>query len=185
MAQSSSRPIRDVLAFAAVTLGAIVGLAALNRLPAAIGGEPLGVLRYDSVAQVSDRYQVTPWQPRTLPAPWSWPPTRIRVKPGELDWVEYEFGDGAGGGLVACQTLARVDRQVEVPTDLLPPGELLQADEAVVAGRPARVGRLLLADGTIVHELWWRWNGRTIMLRLRGTPAALHSIAERAMGSAE
>jgi hypothetical protein len=170
------------MAFGAVAVVAFAVLAALNALPAFAGGEPRGVLRYDSVTEAEARLHAVLWQPRSVAEPWHWPPTRIRVAVGGVDWVQYAFGSPAAGGLVACQTLGPSDARAEVPSMLMPVGDLLQDEETTVNGRPAAARRLLLADGTIVHELWWRWNGRTIMLRLRGTIDALRAAAERAVG---
>jgi hypothetical protein len=59
----------------------------------------------------------------------------------------------------------------------------MQASDLVIACRPARLRRLLLADGAIVHEVWWRDGGARVMLRLHGTAASLTRIAQRVLGN--
>jgi hypothetical protein len=174
-----------------VVVPTILVLGVLNALPQFLGGDPLGVVRYDTVERLQQRHRLAVSRAASLPSPWAWPPSRIRVAVGKPDWAEFRFQpDGHGGdALVMCQAFepdraqARQPRDGDVPAALLPAGELMQASDLVIAGRPARLRRLLLADGAIVHEVWWRDGGARVMLRLHGTAASLTRIAQRVLGN--
>ncbi len=184
--------------FALVAVPALLMLAVLNALPQFVGGESLTVVRYDDVEQLQDRLGLTPWRPSALPAPWSWPPSRGRFAAGDPDWVQFVF-DAAGdnGQLVFCQTVQTprsgaagllrraavalrrpLTRNSPVPETLIPGGELLQERSFSVNGRPASLRRILLADGTIVHELWWQQGATSVMLRLGGPVDGVTRVAD-------
>lgn len=177
---------RDLISFAGIVIVAIAVLASLNALPAWLGGEPRGVVRYDSVEALEARHRPL-WHPARVPPPWTWPPSRIRVAVGEPDWVEFEFGTG-DDSLIVCQSIAgahsrsRPGPAAEIPARLLPGGELLQAADTSIAGRDARLRRLALDAGTIVHEMWWREGAARIMLRLPGGAERLPAVAQTLIG---
>ncbi len=184
---------RDLVSLAVVIAVTVGVLAGLNALPAVLGGEPRGVVRYHSIQALERRHHAL-WHPAAVPAPWASPPSRIRLAVGDPDWVEFEYGAG-GDWLVICQanegagTKDRVsagalddDPNEAVPQDLLPTGQMLQTVDTSIAGRDARLRRLLLADGTIVHEMWWREGATRIMLRLRGSADRLPAIAGALLG---
>ncbi len=185
--------------FVRVVVPAIIGLGVLNALPQFVGGEPLTVVRYDSVEQLQDRLRVSVWRPTRIPGPWSWPPSRVRLATADHDWVQmvFEPRGSVGGRLVICQTLAaprprmrqvlplsawplEPNRSAEtrVPSSLLPAGEALQEIEILVHDRPARLRRLLLDNDNIVHELWWSRGTRLMMLRLDGSGDRLSRLAD-------
>jgi hypothetical protein len=158
-----------LMRFLAVSLGTVALLAALNLLPTCLGGEPRGVIRYPSLEAVEARYRVRLWAPAGRLA------GEVRLSVGEPGWLAFALNGLAGGTLappVVCQTLAPatadVTPDVQVPETLVPGGELLQAREWTAADRRAQLRRVLLADGTLVHELWWREGGRHVMLRIHG-----------------
>jgi hypothetical protein len=206
--------------FALVVVPIVLVLGVVNALPQFLGGDPLGVVRYDTVERLEARHGVAIWRPAALPAPWTWPPSRVRLAVGRPDWVEFLFPAGARGdeALVLCQTIGSPDvasRTLpprwlappddrrdprrgllagvpgdagappgpDVPTVLLPAGEPLQASDIPIDDRIARVRRLLLADGSIVHEVWWREGRAHVMLRLRGSAERLPRIARTMFGT--
>ena len=139
-----------------------------------------------------------------LPQPWSWPPSRVRLATGDADWVQFTFEPRADaeGRLAICQTVGRarlnirkvlplsawpLDRphavDARVPATVLPDGQLLQENEIRIQDRPARLRRLLLDVGTIVHEVWWRHGTGLIMLRLDGSADRLLRVADSVVGS--
>ncbi len=178
--------------FAVVVSSAIVVLGVLNALPQFLGGEPLGVVRYASVEQAEAHLGVRLYRPAALPGDWRWPPSTVRLAVGEPDWVQFVFeqaggGRAAGGNvddgtLVLCQALGASPRETPVPAVLLPQAELLQADDVSVDGRRMRLQRVLLDDGTILHELWWRDGPRRVMLRGRVPADSLPAIARSISG---
>jgi hypothetical protein len=174
----------DILRFAVVVAITVAALALLNLLPRAFGGEPRTIVRYGSLAQVEARYRTSLWRPRALPDPYSVAAPIVRVAPGTPDWVQLVFASPRAATLVICQTASAVEDAAEVNGDLLPAGDVLQVNEIAVAGRQARVRRLLLGDGEIVHELWWREGGRNVMLRLRAPAADVLALARLALGTA-
>jgi hypothetical protein len=153
----------------AVVLGTVAVLAALNVVPAWLGGEPRGVLRYPSLGALQARYHVRLSAPAGPPTG----PVRFSVAwPGWLAYAAGPRGDAGGDRLVVCQTLTAVPADaapdLQVPEALLPGGEQLQASEVSAAGQRAELRRVLLADGALVYELWWREGGRRVMLRTDG-----------------
>jgi hypothetical protein len=206
--------------FALVVVPTVLVLGVVNALPQFLGGDPLGIVRYDTVERLEARHGVAIWRPTALPAPWAWPPSRVQLAVGRPDWVEFLFPAAARGdeALVLCQTigspdiasrtlpprwLASLDDRrdprrgllagvpgdagpppgPDVPTVLLPAGEPLQASDIPIDDRIARMRRLLLADGSIVHEVWWREGRAHVMLRLRGSAESLPRIARTIFGT--
>lgn len=190
--------------FVLVAVPTIVVLGVLNALPQFLGGEPLTVVRYDTVEQLQDRARLTVWRPSEMAPPWSWPPTRVRLAAGHPDWVQFVFeaGGAADDALVICQTadtepsraavrlrgvaprpdgVATTD--VHAPEILLPRGQLLQESDVWIRNRRARMRRLLLDEGLIVHELWWQQGTISVMLRLRGPVDRLTRIADTILGT--
>jgi hypothetical protein len=185
--------------FTLVAVPAIVVLGVLNGLPQFLGGEPLTVVRYDTVEQLQDRRRLAVWRPSALPAPWAWPPTRVRLATGDPDWVELLFeptgdrddalviGQTANTGPVGATALLRrptparaalLTTDVHMPEPLLPRGQLLQESDVAIGNRPAHMRRLLLEEGVIVHELWWQQGTTTVILRLRGPVDRLTRVAD-------
>lgn len=153
-----------------VVVPAVLVLGVLNALPQFLGGDALGVVRYRSVEEAEARLRVTLYRPAGVPGPWRWPPARVRYAPGPTDWIEYvvEAPPGAAvPSLVLCQTLHEAGAEARVPAVLLEPGDLLQAGDISTRGRVVGVRRLLLRDGTLAHEAWWRDGTRRVMLRAR------------------
>jgi len=147
-----------------------------------LGGDPRSVVRYDSVDQVEHQYGVSLWRPKAVPAPWAWPPSRIRVSPGRVDWVQFVFDHPTAGGLTACQTTREAHAEPAIPHDLLPSGTALQSEALDLYGRALRVRRMMLENGAIVHEAWWREGGRHVMLRSAGSLEAVLLATETAFG---
>lgn len=180
--------------FTVVVAVVIMVLGVLNALPQFLGGEPLGVVRYASIGEAEARLGVRLYRPLAMPRPWRWPPSRVRAAVGRADWVEFVFenaaesGKAAGGNvegaeLVICQTVGDSSPDAEVASVLLPSGTLLQDGTLTVAGRAIRMQRMLLDDGAIVHELWWREGARRVMLRGRVPADSLPALASAMVGN--
>ncbi len=172
--------------FAGVLVVAVLTLGVLNALPQFLGGEPLGVVRYASVGDAEARLGVRLYRPAALPGSWRWPPSNVRLAVGRPDWVQFVFektpGDSAAA-LVLCQALSASPGDAQVASALLPPGEVLQAGDMAIDGRSARMQRLLLDEGAIVHELWWRDGARRVMLRARVPADQLPRMAHTILGN--
>jgi hypothetical protein len=183
-------PFATVARFALVVAATVLVLAILNLLPAFLGGEPLGVVRYSSADAIEAEYGVRLWRPALLPEGFSWPPSVLRVAVEDPEWVQFVFTDRTGGGdsLVVCQTLNRTAaggpvHHTEVSSRLLVPAEVLETSDVAIDGRPVRLRRLLLADGAIVYDAWWQEGTRSVMLRVRGSAEELTRAARLALGS--
>lgn len=164
--------------FLAVLIGAVVLLATLNLLPAWLGGEPRGVVRYASLTDLERRYHVR------LSAPADPPVGPVRLSVARPGWLAFDIqapADAESGPITVCQTLAPVadGDPVQIPEALLPAGESLQASEVPSADRRAQLRRVMLADGTLVTELWWRERGRHVMLRGQGDAGRLVRLFDR------
>jgi len=184
---------------ALVAIAAVVVLGVLNALPQFLGGEPLGVVRYDSVEQLQNRLHLVAWRPADLPAPWSWPPSGVRLAVGRPNWLQFLFESADPvGDLVICQTTEPARGQAaallprwllrfeglsatdqEVPETLLSPGRVLLETEISIGDGTARLRRLLRHDGSIVNEVWWQQAARRVMLRLDAPADRLARVADR------
>ena len=175
--------------YAVVLVVTILVLGLLNGLPQFLGGEPLGVVRYARVEDAEARLGARLYRPTVLPAGWRWPPSSVRLAVGRPDWIEFVFDENAEGGeaegssLVLCQALGFAPADSQVASVLLPPGELLQADDISIDGRVARMQRLLLDGGAIVHELWWQEGAKRVMLRGRVPANDLARLARALLGN--
>ncbi len=184
--------------FAFVLVPAVVVLGVLNALPQFLGAEPLGVVRYASVEDAEARLGVRLYRPAALPRGWRWPPSRVRVAVGRPDWVEFVFekqagdtavdltaadGDAEAGALVMCQSVGRSPAGAEVPAALLAGGNPIQVNAVSMDGRLVWMHRVLLDDGTIVHELWWQEGAGRVMLRGRMSADNLPGVARVILGS--
>jgi hypothetical protein len=194
MTDAPESPITIAWRFATVLVAAILVLGLLNALPQFLGGEPLGVVRYARVEDAEARLGARLYRPAVLPAGWHWPPSRVRLAVGRPDWIEFVFDEQAegrqprGGGtdgdaLVLCQALGAAPAGSQVAPALLQPGELLQADDISIDGRVARMQRLLLDGGAIVHELWWQEGAKRVMLRGRVPADDLPRLARALLGN--
>jgi hypothetical protein len=158
-----------------VLVATVAVLFALNVLPSFLGGEPLGVVRYPSVAAVEASYGVHLWTPASAERP----PVGARVAVGHQAWVQFRVVDGRSGTSVeVCQTLPPLsENDSAVPAVLLQPGQVLQAADA--GGNRARASllRVMLGDGTIVNEMSWRRGAGRVVLRTRGSAEALLRLA--------
>jgi hypothetical protein len=172
--------------FGAVIVVAVLVLGVLNALPQFVGGEPLRVVRYASVQEAEARLHVRLYRPAAVPAGWTSRPAAVRLAVGRPDWAQFVFAakdrDNAAA-LVLCQTLGDASDAARVASVLLPPGELLQSSTISIGGRETRLQRLLLDDGAIVHELWWRMGERRVMLRGRVAAESLPRIAQTIFGN--
>ncbi len=168
--------------FGAVVVVTVLVLGILNALPQFFGGEPLGVVRYATIQEAEARLGARLYRPAALPDGWTAAPAGIRLAVGRPDWIEFVYA-ADGAFVTLCQTLgdARLDRGA-VPPVLLPRGEVLQASDLTVAGRSVRMQRVLLDDGAIAHELWWRKGARRVMLRARVAADSLPRIARAIVG---
>jgi hypothetical protein len=186
MTQMRDNPFTIAWRFAVVVAIAALVLGVLNALPQFLGGEPLGVVRYASVEDAEARLGARLYRPAALPGGWRWPPSNVRLAVGRPDWLEFVFdktpGDDAAA-FVLCQALGDSPADAQVASILLPPGELLQAGDIAIDGRGARMQRLLLDEGAIVHELWWREGARRVMLRARVPADQLPAIARTIFGT--
>ena len=199
MTQQRQAAFTAVWRFGAVIVVAILVLGVLNALPQFLGGEPLDVVRYASVEEAEARLSARLYRPVAVPSAWASPPARVRLAVGRPDWVEFVFArqvptgaadrrkaagseEADSGPLVMCQALGESPADVEVAPILLPHGELLQATDVAIGGRTARMRRLLLDDGRIVHELWWREGARRVMLRGQVAADSLPRIAQTIFG---
>ncbi len=180
---------RDALVMAwrlvLVVVPTIVVLGILNALPQFLGGEPLAVVRYESIERAEAGIGMAVYRPPSVPREWTWPPAAVRFAAVTPGWVQLVLAPADGqawGEMLLCQAL-HAGGEAGVPPVLLPPGELLQAGDVRVGARTVRVRRLLLPEGKLVHELWWLEGGRRVMLRAQVPADALLRIAPAILGT--
>lgn len=173
--------IRDVaeiagsLAFVSVLAG--VGLRALDALPALLRGEGPGVVRVDSVEAAERLFGGPLVLPAFFPDTLAWPPSAIRVRttPPVAVVLVFTGRDGRTARLWLCEV-----RGPAPPPDLLPAGRSLHRVTLEVPGAPgaaAVLERVQVADGSVSHDLVWRQDSGTIVLRYAGAADELVAIA--------
>jgi len=138
-----------VLPFVLVMIAAVVLLRGLDWLPEALGAEPRGIRRYDSIAAVESKTGRRVRVPAFFPDTLAWPPARIRLvlAPPVTVGLTFVSRSTRTENLIVCETL---DGPGRIPSSLLADGLLLQATDISVAGRPATLARISLDDGLVV-----------------------------------
>jgi hypothetical protein len=166
-----------VVPFVLVLAAAAVLLRAADWLPTALGAEPRGIRRHETVRDVELKTGQRVWLPVVFPDTLAWPAARIRLVLGEPAVVGLTFADRAtrAGDLIVCETLGERGR---IPPSLVPDGLVLQTLAVTIAGRPAALTRLSLDDGRIVHDVSWESSDRSIRLRFDGPVDQLLRMAE-------
>ncbi len=151
-------------------------LAALDAVPSWVGGEPREVRRARTVDEVERRLRARLMLPAYFPARLAWPPVRIRYvvsAPGAVALTVAARGEGAG--LLLVQTV----RPGPIPRQLLP--EAQELDRSPLAGGPAAgVLSRVVEDGEMRWQLAWQQDGRSLLLRSKGTIDELLRMARSA-----
>lgn len=151
-------------------------LAALDGVPSWLAGEARDVRRARTVDEVQRRLRARLVLPAYFPARLAWPPERIRyvaARPGAVAlWVDARQG---GPALLMAQTLGRG----ELPDRLVPPAQPLDASPVVVGAAQGRLSRVV-EDGEVCLQVTWQQDGRSLLLRSRGTVEELLRMARSA-----
>ena len=139
-------------------------------------GEPREVRRARTVDEVERRLRARLMLPAYFPARLAWPPVRIRYvvsAPGAVALTVAARGEGAG--LLLVQTV----RPGPIPRQLLP--EAQELDRSPLAGGPAAgVLSRVVEDGEMRWQLAWQQDGRSLLLRSKGTIDELLRMARSA-----
>jgi hypothetical protein len=170
--------VRQVLLpFALVVAGTVVALAALDRLPGVLVGEPSGVWPVPSVRELERRTGARVRLPAFFPDTLAWPPTAVRLAPGRPPSAAVVFASRATGRpvLVVCETLGSAGT---ISPALLEPAEVLQATPVDISGRPGTLARLTPAAGGVLLEVRWTSLDRTYCLRFFGPLDQLLRMAD-------
>ncbi len=158
---------------ALVFVAAAVLLYAVDALPALITGEPRHVRRAGSVAEVERRLRARLLVPYYFPNTLVWPPERVRfvVGPPGAAALSVDARDG-GPRLLVAETLG----PGPLPEPLVPQAQVLHASPVAVGRARGTLSRVV-EDGAMAWQVTWQQQGRTLLLRSRGTVDELLRIA--------
>jgi hypothetical protein len=151
-------------------------LAALDAVPAMVGGQPREVRRARTVDDVERRLRARLVLPAYFPARLAWPPERIRYvlsPPGAVALTVAARGQGAG--LLLAQTIL----PGPIPGRLLPEAQELDRSPVPV-GPAAGVLSRVIEDGEMRWQLTWQQGGRSLLLRSEGSVDELLRMARSA-----
>ncbi|HEU4382887.1 MAG TPA: hypothetical protein VFR85_05215 [Anaeromyxobacteraceae bacterium] len=161
-----------------VMASAAVALAALDAAPGWLQGEPRGVRRLRGVDEAERRLKARLYLPAFFPDHYRWPPSSVRLAPGEPASVALGFEARQGG--LALQLGQTVGGEGPVSPLVLPRAEPLQRSPVRVGGADGTLARVIGDDGAVWHEVTWRQGGRTLVLRGRGGVEELLRMARSA-----
>jgi hypothetical protein len=163
-------------ALASVTLvftAAAVLLYAVDAVPALITGEPRHVRRASTVVDVERRLRARLLVPYYFPKTLVWPPQRIRFvvgPPGAAAlWVDARDG---GPRLLVAETLG----PGAIPARLIPEAQVIHSSPVAVGPARGTLSRVV-DEGAMAWQITWVQDGRTLLLRSRGTVEELVRIA--------
>jgi hypothetical protein len=157
-----------------VMAGTALVLGALDRVPGRLLGIAHGVRLFDSIASAERALGTPVWLPEYYPEGLAWPPRRIEATADEPLAVAVRIaGRGrVGERLSVVQTLGGAS----TPSDLLPPGTRLGANEVAVGRHRGTLVRLLIGTQEL-HDVTWLQAGRRVTLRYSGPVDRLLLIA--------
>jgi len=162
----------------AVVMGmAALLLAALDSVPSWVAGEPRDVRRVSTVEEAERRLRARLFLPGYFPQTIEWPPSAVRVVPGQSGGASLAF-DGRSGG--HYMLLVQAARSPEVPARLLPPATVLDESPVWLQGQRVTLRRIVGPDGSVWRELSWKAKERGLVLRSRGTVEEMLRMARSA-----
>ena len=155
---------------------AAVLLYAVDALPAWITGEPRHVRRAASIEEVERRLRTRLVLPYYFPKTLTWPPRRIWFTLGPPGAAAIAVDGREGGpGLFLAETLGPGG----IPPRLVPEAQVLHRSPVTVGAAQGVLSRII-EDGSVGWELRWEQDGRTLLLRSRGTVDELLRIGRSA-----
>jgi hypothetical protein len=176
---------RTAAGLAAVLAGAALALALLDAVPAWLAGEARDVRRARSVDEAERRLRARLVVPSYFPETFAWPPRQVRftLAPPGAAALHIDGRDGRPRALLA-ETIA----PGELPERLVRPAAPLErspvaldaAGHGAAPPRAATLARVVGDDGEVWNELAWRQQGRTLLLRSRGSIDELLRMARSA-----
>ncbi len=171
----ASKVVRALLVPVAVFGAAVLLLRGLDLVGRSLS-EPPGGRRFASVVEVERRVGARLFLPAYFPQTLSWPPSSIRAAGLSPVAVLLSFSRAGGGPdeLLMAQT---VGGRGEIPPDLLEPIVALDTAEAEAGDGPARLDRLLAADGSTWYEVRFTRGASSLVLRGRGPAEVLLKMA--------
>lgn len=178
----AARPARELarsVAWLVVVLAVAMGmLAVLDSVPAWLVGEDRDLRTARTLEDAERRVRARLVLPGYFPDTIAWPPERIEVLPGRPPAVLMQFVERAGRAphLVLAQTVGAG----EVPERLLPRAPPVDETAVAVAGADGALRRIVGPDGEMWRELSWRQDGRSVVVRSRGTVEELLRMARSA-----
>jgi hypothetical protein len=181
LAHDRARALLADAARTVVGLAFVLGLAAavlaiLDAVPAWIAGESRDVRRAQTVHDAERRLHARLVLPAYFPDTLSWPPRRIRFTVGPPGAAALSV-DGRDGSprLLLAETTAPGD----IPEALVPEAQVLDRSQVAVGAARGTLSRVV-DDGVTGWQLAWEQDGRSLLLRSRGTVDELLRMARSA-----
>ena len=155
--------LRALATLGLVMGGATAALAALDAAPAWLNGEPRGVRRLQSVDEAERRLKARLYLPGYFPDRYRWPPSVVRLLPGDPASVAVGFEARQGG--LALELGQTVGGEGTISPLALPPAEVLQQSAVRLGGAEGTLARVVGEDGAVWDQVTWSQGGRTLALR--------------------
>lgn len=155
--------LRALATLVLVMGGAAVALAGLDAAPGWLQGEPRGVRRLPGVEEAERRLKARLYLPAYFPDRYRWPPSSVRLLPGEPASVALAFEATEGG--VALQLGQTVGGEGPISPLVLAPAEALQRSPVRIGDGEGTLARVVGEDGAVWHEVAWTQGGRSLVLR--------------------
>jgi hypothetical protein len=165
--------VRAVGAVLVVAAGALALLALLDGVPAWVTGEPREVRRARSVDEAERALRARLLVPAYFPASLSWPPERVRFTRGPPGAAALTVNARGGSPRVF---LAETIAPGPIPGGLVPDVEVLDRSPVAIGATRGTLSRII-EDGGTAWELAWEQNGRSLLLRSRGSVEELLRMA--------
>jgi hypothetical protein len=151
-------------------------LYAVDAVPALVTGEPRHVRRAASVQDVERRLRTRLVLPYYFPNTYVWPPRKVRytVGPPAAAAVTAEGRDDDKQLLVA-ETLG----PGTIPPQLVPDAQVIHSSPIAVGAYTGTLSRVVV-EGSVGWQITWQQEGRSLLVRSRGTIEELLRIARSA-----
>ena len=174
---TAAEAARTAFGLAAVLAATAAVLLFVDAWPAWLAGQARDVRRARTVDEAERRLRTRLVLPSYFPDTLAWPPVAVRFTLGPPGAAALQVAgrDGRPRALLA-ETVA----PGEIPERLVPPAAPLGSAPLDVNGRPGRLARVVGEDGEVWNELAWEQDGRSLLLRSRGSIDELLRMARSA-----
>lgn len=160
--------------WATVMAATVIGLRVADSVPAAVHGTARGVRLFASLDDLERAAGRRMPVPGYFPSTIEWPPGQCRLYARRAAAYWCRNRETRAPWLIVATA---PPGPIGIAPAVLPEAAELQAEEATLAGRPARAARLRDPGGAVWHEVSWSTPRERVLVRSRGTLDELMQIA--------